>query len=54
MRRQDQDATSDAPRRPTNRRPYRAPELTTLGSIEELTRGGSGASPDGGFGRRKN
>lgn len=35
------------------RRPYVAPVLTQLGSIEDLTRGGSGRSPDGRFFRFK-
>lgn len=35
------------------RRPYVTPVLTQLGSIEDLTRGGSGRSPDGRFFRFK-
>lgn len=44
----DAAATTSAPRRP-----YVTPVLTQLGSIEDLTRGGSGRSPDGRFFRFK-
>lgn len=45
---EDDVATSAAPHRT-----YVTPVLTQLGSIEDLTRGGSGRSPDGRFFRFK-
>jgi hypothetical protein len=41
-------AESDAQERPTSPREYHAPELTPLGTLEEMTQGGGGVLDDGG------